>query len=171
MTIDLMPTFAKWLGAPLPSNPLDGLDISDCLFETAIAKSPHQSLLFYSGSELHAIRSGDWKLHLPHSYITVDGEPGRDGKPAGYGRLKPKSMNQSGVAGIASRHGYRVEQQALALYNLKDDPAESVDVSSKHPDVVKSLVAIAEAAKQEIGDSISGTVGSEIRRCGSSATQ
>ena len=171
MTIDLLPTIAKWLGAPLPNNPLDGLDISDCLFGKANAKSPHHSLLFYSGSELHAVRSGDWKLHLPHSYISVDGEPGRDGKPARYGRLLPKSMNQSGVAGIASRHGYRVEQQALALYNLKDDPAESVDVSSEHPSIVKELLVVAEAAKQAIGDSISGAVGSEIRRCGSSAAQ
>jgi len=171
MTIDLLPTFANWLRASLSKNLLDGLDITDCLFGKPNAKSPHDHLLFYSGSELHAIRSGDWKLHLPHSYITVDGEPGRDGKPAGYGRLQPKSMNQSGVAGIASRHGYRVEQQALALYNLKDDPAESIDVSSKHSDVVKGLVRIAEEARQTIGDSISGTVGSEIRRCGSSAMQ
>jgi len=38
--------------------------------------------LDYSGDELQAIRSGDWKLHFPHDYLTVAGPPGRGGNPA-----------------------------------------------------------------------------------------
>jgi len=168
MTIDFMPTFAGWLDAPLSSKKIDGLDISNCLFGDEKVKSPHESLLFYSGTELHAVRSGPWKLHLAHSYITVDGDPGRDGKPAGYGRLQPKSMSQSGVAGIASRHGYRIEQQPLALYNIDTDPTESTDVIASNADAVLRLLVIAEQAKRSLGDSISGAIGNEVRACGNS---
>jgi len=166
MTIDLLPTIASWINAPLPSKPIDGKDISDCMFGKEGAKSPHERLFFYSGSELHAVRSGAWKLHVPHSYISVDGEPGRDGKPARFGQLQPKSITQSGVAGIASRHGYRVEQQPLALYNLDEDPAESNDVSKANPDVVKALLEAIEAGKRSLGDTATKVVGTEIRPCG-----
>jgi len=168
VTMDLMPTIADWLGASLSDLPMDGKDISDCMFAKNGGKSPHHELLFYSGSELQAVRQGNWKLHLPHPFITVDGEPGRDGKPAGYGRLQPKSITLSGVAGIASRHGYRIEQQPMALYNLKDDPAESIDVSAMHPEVVKSLMAVAERASQTLGDSLTGIKGKGVRPCGDS---
>ncbi len=168
MTIDLLPTVASWIGAPLPTNAIDGKDISDCLFAVGEAKSPHDNILLYSGSELQAIRSGDWKLHLPHSYITVDGEPGRDGKPAGYGRLQPKSITLSGVAGIASRHGYRIEQQPQSLYNLRDDPQESADIADQHPDVVKQLLQIASVARRSLGDSMTAVVGQDVRPCGDS---
>lgn len=168
MTIDVLPTVASWIDAPLPNHKIDGKDISDCLFGDVGAKTPHDSFCFYSGSELHAIRSGDWKLHLPHDYISVDGEPGKDGKPAGYGRLVPKAITQSGVAGIASRHGYRVEKQSLALYNLANDPSESIDVLESNKAVAERLLSIAVEARQSLGDSISGIAGSEVRPCGTS---
>jgi hypothetical protein len=38
--------------------------------------------------------------------------------------MKPESHEVSGIRGIASRHGYRVETTPLALYNLKTDPGE-----------------------------------------------
>ncbi len=166
MTIDLLPTVSAWVGAAPPQSPIDGKDISDCLFASGACRSPHDHILLYSGTELQAVRAGDWKLHLPHSYITVDGEPGRDGKPAGYGRLVPKSITQSGVAGIASRHGYRIEQQSLALFNLVSDPNESTDVASSQPDVVARLLAIAEEGRQTLGDSLSNQTGSQVRACG-----
>lgn len=168
MSIDLLPTFAAWLKASLPRSPIDGQDISECLLGGPNSKAPPRNLLFYSGSELQAIRFGNWKLHLPHSYITVDGEPGTNGKPAGFGKLQPKSMAQSGVAGIASRHGYRVEQQPLALYDLEQDPLESVDVGSMNPEVVNAMMKIASEARSKLGDSISGVTGNEIRPCGRS---
>ena len=168
MTIDLLPTIAKWINAPLSTNPIDGKDVSDCLFATDSTKSSHESMLFYSGNELHAIRSGNWKLHLPHAYITVDGQPGKDGKPARYGELQPKSITQSGVAGIASRHGYRVEQQPLALYNLASDPGETTDVALANASVVTQMLVVADEARRVLGDGITATVGAEIRLCGES---
>jgi len=72
------------------------------------AKSPHEAFYFYNGTELHAVRAGPWKLHFPHPYLVVDGAPGKDGKPANFGKLKPQDLQKSGIAGVASRHGYRV---------------------------------------------------------------
>jgi arylsulfatase len=166
MMIDLLPTIAALLGAKLPEHKIDGRDIGALLRGEAGAKSPHEALFIYSGEELHAVRSGEWKLHLPHPYLTVMAEPGRDGKPSGWGKLKPQSIEQSGVSGIASRHGYRVEQQALALYNLRDDVGEQRDVSAQHPEVVARLTALAEQARADLGDGLTKRMGAGVREAG-----
>lgn len=166
MTIDLLPTFAALVGATLDQRPRDGRDIRPLLFGEPAAQSPHEALYFYSGAELHALRSGRWKLHLPHPYITVDGEPGHDGKPAGFGRLRPQSIQLSGVQGIASRHGYRVEQQPLALYDLSTDIGERQDVAAKHPEVVARLKTLADQARADLGDRLTNAKGAGVRPAG-----
>ena len=166
MEIDLLPTIARLIGGKLPERKIDGKDILDLLEGKPGAKSPHEALVFYGGSELQAIRSGPWKLHFPHPYITVDGEPGRDGKPARFGQMKPKSITQSGIAGIASRHGYRVENIGLSLYNLNDDPGENHDVSKEHPEIVERLQKLAEPTRKELGDALLQIKGTENRPLG-----
>jgi arylsulfatase len=166
MTIDLLPTLAAWIGQDLPKHPIDGLDVRPVLTGKPNAKSPHDALFFYAGTELQAIRSGDWKLCLPHDYLTVNGEPGKGGKPANYANMKPVPITQSGLAGIASRHGYRVEHADLALYNLRDDPGESRDVAAQHPEIVTRLQTLAERARAELGDSLTGRTGRGLRSVG-----
>src|SRR3954453_20601237 len=62
MSIDLLPTFAKLAGATLATDRIiDGKDIWPLLAGEAGAKSPHESLYFYWGTELHAVRAGKWK--------------------------------------------------------------------------------------------------------------
>jgi len=39
--------------------------------------------------------------------------------------MKPAGMDKSGIEGIASRHGYRVAKEPLALYDLRLDEARS----------------------------------------------
>ncbi|MCF7789446.1 MAG: sulfatase [Prosthecobacter sp.] len=166
MEIDLLPTIARLIGGKLPERKIDGKDILDLLEGKPGVKSPHEALVFYGGSELQAIRSGPWKLHFPHPYITVDGEPGRNGKPARFGQMKPKSITQSGIAGIASRHGYRVENIGLSLYNLNDDPGETHDVSKEHPEIVERLQKLAEPTRKELGDALLQIKGTENRPLG-----
>ena len=76
MTIDLLPTIAKLLDAKLPDHKIDGLDILPLLTcEKGSNMSPHESFTFYyKTNELQAIRSGDWKLILPHVYRTMNGQ-------------------------------------------------------------------------------------------------
>lgn len=166
MEIDLLPTIAGLIGGKLSERKIDGKNILALLEGKPGVKSPHEALVFYSGDELQAIRSGQWKLHFPHPYITVDGEPGRDGKPARFGQMKPKSITQSGVAGIASRHGYRVENIGLSLFNMKDDPGETHDVAQENPEIVEHLKKLAEPTRKELGDALQQIQGTENRPLG-----
>ena len=164
--MDLLPTFARLAGAEVPADrPIDGKDIAPLLLGDAGAKSPQEAYYFYGGDELHALRSGDWKLHLPHEYLTVNGPPGTGGKPANFANMKPDSIANSGLRGIASRHGYRMEKTGLALYNLKDDMGEAKDVAKENPQVVERLLALAEKARDDLGDSITGRKGKGVRAC------
>ena len=165
-SIDLLPTIAKLAGAELPKHPIDGLDVWPILSGQPDAKSPHESLLFYSGDELQAIRSGDWKLHFAHDYLTVAGPPGRAGNPANFEKMQPKSIEESGIRSIASRHGYEVRHIEQSLFNLNNDPGEARNVAMQNPDVVRRLEALAEKARADLGDSLTNRRGSGIRMAG-----
>ena len=60
-TMDLLPTIASIVGAPLPKkNKIDGHDITSVLTTDT---SPRTELLFYSArGGLNGIRIGDWKF-------------------------------------------------------------------------------------------------------------
>jgi arylsulfatase A-like enzyme len=165
MMIDLLPTICNVLDADLPVARIDGVDVSRVLFGETNS-SPHESLVFYSGTELHAIRVGQWKLHFPHKYLTVRGETRTDGKPAGFGELKPKSITESGVEGIASRHGYRVEELPLSLFDLNTDTGEKHNLAASHPEIVERLTKLAEAYRTELGDTLTGASGVGVRPIG-----
>ncbi len=139
-TIDFLPTIAGIIGADLPDHPIDGKDILP-LMTGESDESPHEAYLYYWGNHLQAIRSGDWKLHFPHAYRSLTGQPGRDGLPAGYSQ----------------------QRTDLALYNLASDIGETNDVKDEHPDVVRKLQALADKARQELGDSATKQKGAGFR--------
>lgn len=133
MTIDLLPTVAGLAGAPLPKQRIDGRDILPLLTGVDGAKSPHEALWFYyHQNELHAVRSGPWKLVLPHAYRTLGHPPARavGGKPVRYQQARTE----------------------LALYNLEADPGESNDLAATHPDIVERLQIEVEKARADLGD-------------------
>jgi arylsulfatase A len=142
MTIDLLPTIARFTGSKLPETRIDGMDISPLLTDDK-ARSPHESLVFYWGNELQALRSGKWKLHFPHTYPTV-AEAGKDGKPG--------PMRQAKIE--------------LALFDLEQDAGEKTDVADKHPEVVQRLQELADAWRKELGDSGRKIKGAGVRAPG-----
>ena len=166
MATDLLPTIASLIGGRLPEKKIDGLSIQPLLFGEAGAISPHKALFFYAGDELQAVRMGRWKLHFAHSYLAVSGETRSDGKPAGYGSLKPKAITQSGIEGIASRHGYKVGKIEESLFDLSSDPAESRNVAEEHPDVVDAIRKLAAEMRNDLGDELTGETGSGRRAAG-----
>ncbi len=147
MTIDLLPTLAKWIGAELPKLPIDGLDCRSLLLGEKDARSPHKAFWFYYGNnELQAIRMDKWKLILPHSCRMIEDRPaGKDGKPNGYRQVKlEKPM----------------------LFNLEEDIGESKDLSEKHPDVLADLLKEADRAREELGDLLTKKTGKGNRPAG-----
>lgn len=142
-TIDLLPTLAKLAGAQLPPNQIDGLDIWPVLSGVPNAKTPHEAYLYYWGQELHAIRSGDWKLHFPHKYRSLE-RPGQDGRPGPY----------------------REATTDLALFDLGEDTGEQTNVAAKHPDVVARLKQLADRAREDLGDTLAERKGSGVRPAG-----
>lgn len=167
--MDLHATLASIIGAPRPNRGYDGLDLRPLLLGQPGAKG-RDTFWYYSTNELQAVRQGPWKLHLPHTYLELAAEPGRDGKPANFGRINPGttgSIQNSGLSGIASRHGYKFEKIGLALYNLADDPGETRDLAAAHPDIVARLQKIADAARADLGDSLTNVKPTHARPVGS----
>lgn len=147
MTIDILPTVAKILGEPLPKHPIDGKDIGPLLRAEPGAKSPQEAYFhYYQVGELQAVRSGRWKLMLPHTYRTMQGQPpGKDGTPGRY---------------------RQVTIERPQLYDLVADPNETHDVAAANPEVVQRLLKLAELARQELGDSLTQRTGTGVREPG-----
>ena len=136
-TIDVLPTIAALTGAGLPEKKIDGRDIGALLRGEAGAKSPHEALVFYYGNhELQALRSGKWKLMLPHTYRTIE---------------------KVGADGVHGKHGKATI--GLELYDLDKDPGETKDLAAAEPATVRQLSALAQAAREELGDTLTKTKG------------
>ena len=54
----------------------------------------------------------------------------------------------------------------LSLFDLDKDPGESTNVAEQHPDVVKKLMEYVERAREDLGDSLTGRVGKNVRPAG-----
>lgn len=122
-TMDLLPTFARLAGAEPPQDRIiDGKDISALIKGVPGAKSPHDVFYYYHRDQLQAIRSGPWKLFLP---------------------LENFHRHPRFTAS---------ENSEPLLFHLKRDISSSTNVASEHPDVVRRLMALAEVARQDLGD-------------------
>ncbi|HEY2413616.1 MAG TPA: sulfatase [Pirellulaceae bacterium] len=140
-TIDVLPTFAKLAGGSAPQDRIiDGLDIWPLMAGVDGAKTPHDRFYYYWNFGLEAVRSGPWKLHLPHTYQHL-ATPGKDGLPGKHEPVKTE----------------------LALYNLVEDAGEKTDVAAANPEVVQRLLGIAEEARADLGDSLTDRPGKNRR--------
>lgn len=126
-TMDMLPTIAKLAGGKVPSDRvIDGHNIVDLIHGVRGATSPTQAFYYYQRTQLQAVRSGPWKLHLPRS---PDQLWGHYSKPEDDIDI-PKPM----------------------LFNLETDISESRDVAEQNPSVVEDLIQLAEHARTDIGD-------------------
>ena len=146
MGIDWLPTFADLTNSKLSSNKIDGKNIWP-LLTSETNKSPHDALFFYyRQNELHAVRSGDWKLYFPRSYRSLNGRPGgKDGIPVKYDQ------------NIVSEN---------ELYNLKIDPKELNNVLNNYPEIVNKLEKMGENARYDLGDNLTKVKGAGTREVG-----
>ncbi|WP_143307599.1 sulfatase family protein [Chitinophaga vietnamensis] len=141
-TIDLLPTIAGLCGARLPSRRIDGVDMRSLMFNEPDANPRDELAVYYETNSLQAIRKGPWKLVLPHRSRTYKlNVPGKDGFPG----AQPTMM------------------VAQALYDMRHDPGETLDVQSQYPEVVKALLQLAEKYRNDLGDDLTGAKGTGRR--------
>ena len=146
MGIDWLPTFANVTGSRMSSNKIDGKNIWPLLISET-SKSPHEALYFYyRANELHAVRSGEWKLYFPRSYRSLNGRNGgKDGIPVKY---EQNVVNEK------------------QLYNLKEDPSELNNILNDHPNIVSKLEKMGNLARYDLGDKLTNVEGIGIRDVG-----
>jgi len=129
--VDILPSFAKLAGAELPELKIDGTDIT-ALWKGNLETEPRQDILFYYGkNNLNAVRKGNWKLVLPHTWASYDAKPGIDGR--GGPRINKKV-------------------ETPQLYNMMRDPGEQFNVIEYYPEKAAEIMQIVEAARAELGD-------------------
>jgi arylsulfatase A-like enzyme len=110
---DILATSAAIVGEPLPPQESGAED--SVSFLPALTGDPAQPLrdhlIVHSADGNFAIRKGPWKW--------IEGEP--------VDEVKPGARKM------------RADEYRQQLYNTKDDPAETRDVSAEHPEVVSEL--------------------------------
>lgn len=118
--LDILQTFATLAGAQAPADRvLDGFDLSQTL--RTGAASPRDTLFYYAGVGLTAVRHGAYKAHflIPSTGATLGATP-------------------------------PTADSAPQLYNLDQDPSEKFDLASKQPDTVADLRRIADEHKKTV---------------------
>jgi arylsulfatase A len=140
-SMDLLPTFAKLAGGKAPADrKIDGHDIGLLLRGDAGATSPWEHFEYYFGNELHAVRSGRWKLRAKNTLANEN--------------IYNAEWRESDVVVPA------------ALYDLSRDPAEQKSVLKDHPRVAKRLRGYLQSARADLGDSLTGQPPSNARPVG-----
>lgn len=144
-SIDLLPTFAAICGLKMPENKIDGVDITDLLKGKTDVSPRRYFYYYYDENSLKAVRRDDWKLVLPHPSITYEKNiPGKDGHPGDVSRVT----------------------FPLALYDLRQDPSERYDVQKSYPEIMVELQKVAEKAREDLGDNLTGIKGKNRRPAG-----
>lgn len=117
---DLLATTAAIVGDNLPSAKDAAQDSHNVLSYYTSEDQPEavrKDIIVHSAAGVFAIRKGDWKW--------IEGVPSKDANE-----------------GVVNNAG--VDQNKPQLYNLKDDPAETKDVSEAHPEIVAELKGLLE---------------------------
>jgi arylsulfatase A-like enzyme len=111
--LDVLPAIASLTGAPLPPNPLDGVDIWPML--AGARNSVDRDIFLYIDTyNIQAARVGDWKLHVSR-YNTPPWVP------------MPKF----------GRHNLPLAN--AELYNVARDPGESSNAAADYPAIVADI--------------------------------
>jgi len=144
--MDILPTLAEIAGAPLPAKKIDGVSLLSLLKREDV-KPPRKTLYYYyRRNSLEAVQDGQWKLVFPHkgrSYIGF--KPGQDGQP---GKVNEQSPVEAG------------------LFDLRRDPGERYNLIEFYPEIVERLEKLANEARTDLGDDLTGIRGKNRREIG-----
>lgn len=144
--MDILPTVAEIAGASLPEKKIDGVSLLP-LITGEDTEGPRKTFWhYYRQNNLEAVQDGYWKLVFPHPGRTYKGfEPGKDGLP---GKVNENYPFEAG------------------LYNLRRDPGENYNLIEHYPEIVERLQRIADDARLDLGDNLTGSQGLNRREPG-----
>ncbi|MEN3943500.1 sulfatase [Prosthecobacter sp. SYSU 5D2] len=120
--LDILPTLAALTVAPLPERKIDGHNILPLLLGQEGAVSPSDKTGFFY-------------------YHGAQLQAVRSGPWKLYLPLEAKRINAKSTP-----------PASLQLFNVRDDVAETQEVSAANPDIVARLLKLADAAREELGD-------------------
>jgi arylsulfatase A-like enzyme len=106
----------------------DGVDISDYFFNPGVEREPRPYYYWHVGY-LQAVRYGDWKVNL-------------------LGRFSEEEQLEI----MKSTYRSTRFSDHIELYNLREDPGETNDVSEKYPDMVALILKLAEEERIALGE-------------------
>jgi arylsulfatase A-like enzyme len=119
-TLDLFPTIGNLVGFELPKDrDFDGYDLSPVLFGSG--KSPRNTVFYYQGTQVRAIRMGDFKAHfiIQNEY----------GSPTAHPVTSPPLEIPS----------QKTLLDKPLLFNLATDPGERYNIAEKHPEIIEEI--------------------------------
>ncbi len=123
-TMDLLPTLAFLAGTKPPGDRvLDGQDIRPLLFGESGAKSPYDATGFFY-YRIDQLQAVRWKEWK--LYLPLE--------------KKYIALNR------------KTAPAKLELYDVRHDASEEREVSAQRPEVVKRMLALAEKAREDLGD-------------------
>ena len=137
--MDIMPTVAEVTGAAPGPFSFDGKSLVNVIKGDT---SPHDALFFYQGYQLHAVRSGRWKLHVPHHYRSIHGAT---------------------LSTPTFQGAYRRDSIGLSLFDLESDIGETLNLADTHPAIVDRLLGYVATMRKDLGDALTGTDGTNRR--------
>lgn len=124
--MDLFPTLSELIKAPIPTDRVyDGKSLLPLLAGKNLQREASEPFYFYNCENLQAIRSGEWKLHLPRSKEQL-----------------PFWQGKKGISDL---------KQPM-LFHLGNDRGETTDVAAANPEVVEELLELAGEARSVLGE-------------------
>ena len=136
---DIYPTLLALSHLTSPEgNTLDGQDITEILKGN---QTEHAPVFTMQNAEIMTVRKGDWKLFVrePKYWKETDLSTWRDPRgPDGTTIIAPV-IGQATPADYPGAIPLKFQNKIL-LFNLRDDPAETVDLSAEKPDRVDELM-------------------------------
>jgi hypothetical protein len=98
---------------------------------------------YYDRCNLKDIRKGQWKLVFPSISQTYK---------------RTIAIGNNGWPGM-----YASESVNMALYDLRTNAGETLDVQTKYPKIMNELMVIADRYRVAIGDDLTKQKGNEVR--------
>lgn len=128
-TMDLLPTLSSLAGATVPDDrSIDGQNISSLIHGVKDQLDKPSHFYYYAHTQLMAVRSGKWKLHLPRQINTM------------------KRWD------VYQKDEDLIDFSKPLLFDLKNDIGEQQNLAEDNPNKVRELTILANWARGDIGD-------------------